>query len=248
MVNKRTEVFDEEEEILVQSVPAVSRLSTIALRERVYTEIANALRSGRFAPSATVTIRGLAVSLGTSTMPVRDAVSRLVTEGALEMLPNRTLCVPAVSAGRLDELIDARIAVESHAAARAAELMTPAEFSAIKSANEMYSHAVDAADVPSAVAANEKMHFAIYRAAGSPLILSIVEMLWLRSGPYIASIMRKMQAAQDVLHDRGVMHHFNILSALARRDPHAASEALKADILDAAAWYRAQIFNAQEDA
>ena len=236
-----------EDEFVAADAPAVSRLSTVALRERVYAELANALRSGRFAPAATVTIRGLAASLGTSTMPVREAVSRLVTEGALEMLPNRTLRVPAVSIARLDELIDARIAMESHAAFRAAERMTPAQFSAIKAANEIYSHAVDASDVHAAVAANEKMHFAIYRAAQSDLMFSIIEMLWLQSGPYIASIMKKMQAAQETLHDRGVMHHFNILAALAKRDPEAASAALKADIVDAAAWYKNQIFEVERD-
>ncbi|RQS62189.1 GntR family transcriptional regulator [Burkholderia sp. Bp8963] len=220
-----------------------SRLPLVALRERVYVELGNALRSGRFAPAATLTIRGLAASLGTSTMPVREAVSRLVTEGALEMMPNRTLRVPAVSIARLDELIDARIAIESQAALRAAERMTPAQFSAIKAANEIYSRAVDAADVPAAAVANERMHFAIYYAAQSDLMISIIEKLWLRSGPYIAAVMNRMQATQETLHDRGVMHHFNVLAALAKRDAEAASAALKADILDAAAWYKKQIFD-----
>lgn len=241
MIDRPAATLNEESNDL-DDLPAVSPLSTLALRERVYAELADALRSGRFAPSATVTIRGLAASLGTSTMPVREAVSRLVTEGALQTLPNRTLRVPAVSIERLDELIDARIAVEPHAAARAAAQMSRAEFAAIKAANELYSHAVDAADVLGAVAANEKMHFAIYRAARSPLMLSIIEMLWLQGGPYIASIMGKMQAAEVALHDRGVMHHFNILAALAKRDPCAAAKALEADILDAAAWYKIQIF------
>jgi len=247
MIAKSTNAPNDDE-FIDTNMPAVSRLSTVALRERVYTELANALRSGRFAPSATVTIRGLATSLGTSTMPVREAVSRLVTEGALDMLPNRTLRVPTVSIERLDDLIDARVAIESHAAFRAAERMTPAQFSAIKAANEVYSHAVDAGDVAAAVAANEKMHFAIYRAAQSSLILSIIEMLWLQSGPYIASIMKKMQASQEALHDRGVMHHFNILAALAKRDPRTAAEALKSDILDAAAWYKNQIFESDRSA
>ncbi|OAJ56531.1 GntR family transcriptional regulator [Paraburkholderia ginsengiterrae] len=244
----RRDIAREDEDPRNDAAPTMTRLSTVALRDRVYTELANALRSGRFVPSATVTIRGLAESLGTSTMPVREAVSRLVTEGALDMLPNRTLRVPTVSVGRLDELIDARAAVESHAAARAAERMTPADFTAIKAANEAYSHAVDAADVPAAVAANERMHFAIYRAAKSDLLVSMIEMLWLQSGPYLASIMKRMQAAQETLHDRGVMHHFNILAALAKRDPIAAAEALKADILDAGVWYRQQILTLDESA
>jgi DNA-binding GntR family transcriptional regulator len=223
-------------------LPAVAKLSNVALRERVYDELANALRAGRFAPATMVTIRGLAEMLGTSTMPVREAVSRLVTERALEMLPNRTLRVPTISLTTLDELIDTRATVEGRAAWLAAGRMTPADFSRIKSANEAYGHALDAADISGAVAANEQLHFAIYRASGSSLLLSIIEMLWLQSGPYLASVMKKMHVAADSLHDRGVMHHFNILAALAKRDPAAASSAVQADILDAAEWYKNQLF------
>ncbi|WP_236702018.1 GntR family transcriptional regulator [Cupriavidus basilensis] len=213
------------------------------MRERAYEELANALRAGRFVPGTAVTIRGIAAMLGTSTMPVREAVSRLVTEGALEMLPNRTLCVPTVSIERLDDLIDTRATVEGRAAWLAAERMTAADFSQIKAAAEDYSHAVDAREVLAAVAANEQLHFSIYRAARSEQLLSIIERLWLQSGPYLASVMKQMQTAQENLHDRGIMHHFNILAALAKRDPQAASEAVKADIIDASIWYKSQIFS-----
>ena len=220
----------------------VSRLSNVALRDRAYKEIANALRAGRFPPSSMVTIRGLAEMLGTSTMPVREAVSRLVTERALEMMPNRTLRVPTISLPILDELIDTRATVEGRAAALAAERMTSADFSKIKAANERYGHALDAGDIPAAVAANEQLHFAIYRAAGSSLLLSIIEMLWLQSGPYLASVMTKTEVAAESLYDRGVGHHFNILAALAKRDPAASSAAVQADIVDAAEWYKKQLF------
>jgi DNA-binding GntR family transcriptional regulator len=226
----------------------MSKLSNVALRDRAYSEIANALRAGRFAPASMVTIRGLAEMLGTSTMPVREAVSRLVTERALEMLPNRTLRVPTISLPILEELIDTRATVEGRAAALAAERMTSADFSRIKAANESYGHALDARDVPAAVAANEQLHFAIYRAARSDLLLSIIEMLWLQSGPYLAAVMKRMQSSADSLHDRGVMHHFNILAALAKRDPAASSAAVQADILDAAEWYKGRLFVEDEAA
>jgi DNA-binding GntR family transcriptional regulator len=222
--------------------PTVARVSTAGLRDQAYVELATALRSGRFAPGTSVTIRGLAAQLGTSTMPVREAVSRLVTEGALEMLANRTLCVPTVSVARLDDLIEARATVESRAAWLAAARMDAAAFTRIKRAAEAYSHAVDEEEIVAAVFANEQLHFEIYRAAASSSLLSIIERLWLQSGPYIASVMKHMHTASKSLHDRGIAHHFNILAALAKRDPAAASEAVRADIVDAARWYKEQIF------
>jgi DNA-binding GntR family transcriptional regulator len=237
-------IVDEEVQEALSSAEdyGVAKLNSVALRDMAYREIANALRAGRFGPASVVTIRGLAEMLGTSTMPVREAVSRLVTERALEMLPNRTLRVPTVSLPMLEELIDTRVTVEGRAAALAAQRMTAADFSKIKAANERYGHALDAGDIPGAVAANEQMHFAIYRAAGSTLLLSIIEMLWLQSGPYVASVLKRAHTTAEKLYDRGVMHHFNILAALANRDPAAASTAVQADISEAAEWYKGQLF------
>jgi DNA-binding GntR family transcriptional regulator len=110
----------------------MAKLSNVALREQVHEELANALCAGRFAPGTTVTIRGLAQLLGTSTMPVREAISQFVSERALEMLPNRTLQVPTLSVASLDEVIDVRVAVEGRAAWLAAERMTPVDFSRMK--------------------------------------------------------------------------------------------------------------------
>jgi DNA-binding GntR family transcriptional regulator len=236
-------IFEEDERNELSAPDTgVEKSANLALRDKAYGEVANALRAGLFPPSSTVTIRGLAQMLGTSTMPVREAVSRLITERALEMLPNRTLRVPTITLPMLEELIDTRITVEGRAAALAATRMNSADFSRIKAANERYGHALDAGDIPGAAAANEQLHFAIYRAARSPLLLSIIEMLWLQSGPYVASILGHAHATTEALYDRGVMHHFSILAALAKRDPEATSAALQADLRDAAEWYKGHLF------
>jgi DNA-binding GntR family transcriptional regulator len=233
---------DEQGESTLTPDHGVAKLGNVALRDRAYKEIANALRGGRFMPGSMVTIRGLAALLGTSTMPVREAVSRLVTERALEMLPNRTLRVPQMSLKMLEELVDARETVEGRAAALAAMRMTNVDFSKIKAANERYGHALDAGDVAAALVANEEMHHAICCAARSPLLLSIIETLWLQSGPYVASLLGRAHTAAESLYDRGVIHHFSILAALAKRDPEAASAAIRNDLRDAAEWYKAQLF------
>ncbi len=53
-------------------------------------------------------------------MPVREAVSRLASDGALEVAPNRALRVPILSASAFRELAETRMAVEGMAASRAA--------------------------------------------------------------------------------------------------------------------------------
>ena len=59
---------------------------------------------GHFAPGDVVTLRSLADAFGTSPMPVRAALSRLVAEQAFVVRPNRSMIVPLLSAERLDEI------------------------------------------------------------------------------------------------------------------------------------------------
>jgi DNA-binding GntR family transcriptional regulator len=224
--------------------PRVEKLGSTALRERAYAELGEAIRAGRFDPGEQVTIRGLAEMLGTSTMPVREAVSRLVIERALEVLPNGRMRVPVLTLERLDELTEARVTLEGRMAELACERMTPNRFCMIRAANERYVSAIEDGNSRLAVAANEAMHFELYSAAGSPLILSLIEGLWLQSGPYIAAMMKSMSDNEPAtMPEKGSVHHFQLLAALSRGDGEAARAALVDDIRDAADWYRQAIFS-----
>lgn len=222
----------------------MERVSNLALRGRVYARLGNAIRAGRFEPGEFLTIRGLADTLGTSTMPVREAVNRLITERALEVLPNGRMRIPLLTIERLMDLTEVRSTLEGRAAALACEHMTPAKFAAIRSANERFVTAIEAKDRSSAVEANEAMHFELYRAAGSALLLSLIEGLWLQSGPYLAAMLKLVSLREpSAVPERGVVHHYQLLAALSKSDAEASRAALVNDIQDAALWYREVIFD-----
>ena len=98
------------------------------VQDRVYRELRRALIHGRFNPGEVLTIQGLATILATSTMPVREALSRLISERALEALPNRSVRVPLVDAGRLEDLLRARIVIEGAAFDMAAARLESGDF------------------------------------------------------------------------------------------------------------------------
>ena len=64
------------------------------LHDRVYAELRRSLIHGVFDAGQMLRIQDLAEKLQTSTMPVREALARLVSEQALEALPNRSVRVP----------------------------------------------------------------------------------------------------------------------------------------------------------
>jgi DNA-binding GntR family transcriptional regulator len=200
------------------------------VQDRVYTELRRALIGGLFEPSQTLTIRSLADALATSTMPVREAISRLITEKALEALPNRSVRVPPITLERMDDLLRTRILIEGEAIALAATRMSPRQIAVVETMlaewDEMRA-LKHKKDVDREVTLNQSFHFEIYRACGSAVLIPMIESLWLQSGPCIRVAIYAFSEAGEV---DTAHYHRSIVTALSAHDPQAARDALVADI------------------
>lgn len=93
------------------------------LSQRVYDQLHHQLRTGLLKPGTRLVNRTLAAELGTSTIPVREAISRLVSEGVAESTPGGAF-VRSPDANELSELYDVREALEVLAAGEAAKFAT----------------------------------------------------------------------------------------------------------------------------
>src|ERR1700694_4844638 len=91
---------------------------------RAYVSLKQALLSGGFKPGEAVTLRALTKRLAIGDTPVREAVKRLVSEGAFEGLPNRSARVPLLDRREIQQILELRIMLESNAAALAAQNIT----------------------------------------------------------------------------------------------------------------------------
>lgn len=200
------------------------------VQDRVYQELRRALIGGLFAPGQVLTIRQLADALATSTMPVRDAVGRLITEQALEILPNRSIRVPPVTAERIADLLRTRVLIEGEAMALAAARMTPHLLTTIRAIMlewEELRLGGDPETVDREVTLNHAFHFEIYRACGSSVLMPMIESLWLQSGPFTRAAIYAFSEAGAK--DAARFHH-DIVTALEKGDAAAARAALVADI------------------
>jgi DNA-binding GntR family transcriptional regulator len=99
-------------------------VSEVFLSEGVYDELRQRLRSGSFQPGTRLVNRKIAAELGTSTIPVREAIGRLVSEGLLESTPGAGAFVRTPDPSELSELYDVREVLEVLAAAEAARFIT----------------------------------------------------------------------------------------------------------------------------
>lgn len=218
------------------------RLNHETMQGRVYREMRAALQQGLFRPGEVLTVRGLADMLGTSPMPVREAIRRLVGDGSLELLKSGSARVPVLTLTRFDELSDVRAVLEGHAAARAAENMDHMDFAAIRAANEALDRIYATGNTKAMVAANKDFHFAVYRAARSEVLLNSIESLWQQGGPYLAELHQGTNTLPPIRYAQAVGHHFDLIAAFAKGDTAAARAAMEADIRNSARIYRAIMF------
>ncbi|GGH31329.1 transcriptional regulator, GntR family [Cribrihabitans marinus] len=201
----------------------IDRIDQSNLRESAYRALHDAFTRGEFAPGDAVSLRSLADQLGISMTPVREAVRRLVAEGALVDTPSRTLLVPPYDARRMADLKAARLALESLVLDQAMERIGPADLAALREILE--DPGAPGRSKPD-LEQNYRFHFAIYRRSGSEVLLPLVEALWLQYGAYLNLVIRQESARQFDEHK----HHDEIVAALERGDREAAKVALVRDI------------------
>jgi DNA-binding GntR family transcriptional regulator len=212
----------------------VEPLDRQTLGERAYARLADLLISGRLAPGEKLSLRAAADMLGVSIMPVREAVSRLVADGALEVTPNRAVRVPLMSAAQLRDLTKVRIAIEGHAAAQAALNHDKRDLVEIARAEEAMraESRQPKPDLPRAVELNKTFHFAVYEAAHSPILVEIIRALWLKAGPVINLDLRANPGR--LAKGDAIRFHANVRKAIAGGDEAAAQAGIAADISGAA--------------
>src|SRR5215213_9117073 len=117
---------------MVTAFASIGRLERVTLAERVYSELRNLLMAGELAPGQKLSLRSIAETLGVSMMPVREAVTRLAADQALEVLPNRGVSVPLMTRAQFQEVTAVRIAIEGFAAEQAALRRSEANLAAIR--------------------------------------------------------------------------------------------------------------------
>ncbi|HVY99299.1 MAG TPA: GntR family transcriptional regulator [Dongiaceae bacterium] len=223
----------------------VRQIDVTTMQERVYQELRDALYQGRFLPGEVLTIRSLAAALGTSPMPVREAIQRLVTENALTQLPNRTIRVAALTQEKYDEWIRIRCEIEGYAAARAARYSTPQLCERLRAINAGFGKAIEAEDASGILEGNQHFHFAVYEAAQSEALLKIIGSLWLRFGPILAFAQHLPGSVE--MFRRGIEVHDRVISAIERHAGKEARFALALDIRAAAVWFRRRHFEGPLD-
>ncbi|MGQ0564684.1 MAG: GntR family transcriptional regulator [Gemmobacter sp.] len=199
-----------------------------ASHEPVYRALREAIMRGDIRPGDRMVVKPLSERFGTSALPVRHALQRLVAEGALTDEPYRGARLPLRGVDELMDLRRVRCAIEGQAADWAATRITGEELRRLHDLQARMKAVDDIARAENYLIWNYEFHFIVYRAARSPLLIPLIERLWLRAGPYLNALRTEFTLGQ------GLDHHDDVLAAMARGDGAAARAAVEAELSEAA--------------
>ncbi|MFT4961030.1 MAG: DNA-binding GntR family transcriptional regulator [Paracoccaceae bacterium] len=194
------------------------------VHEQVYQKLRAQILFGEMAPGQAVTIQGLTGSLSAGMTPVREAIRRLISDGALTFQGNRRVSVPILTLTDVDELNFARKSIESELSRRAAVRIGPQGIAELTRLDAALDAAIAAGDVARYLSWNYQFHAALYAWANAPILAELADRLWLRFGPSLRVVCGRMGTQN--LPD----WHKDILDALRANDPTAAANAMDRDI------------------
>jgi GntR family colanic acid and biofilm gene transcriptional regulator len=196
------------------------------LAEAAYERVAASLMEGGYVPGDRLAARTLAAQLGVSLTPAREAVLRLVSEGALELRNPRTIVVPTLSHQQFKEIYCIRHALEPTAARIAAPHLTDEDTKALERSLEHMTAHYRQGDYRQAFRSNREFHFRIYAAAEMPLVLSFIQAAWLRVGPTFRLLYPVLAVPDDAIRILA-----EAIAAVKARDPVGLSAAIEKDLL-----------------
>jgi DNA-binding GntR family transcriptional regulator len=198
--------------------------STLSAHDRVYRTLRTRVMHGEMDPGQALTLRGLAREFGVSMTPAREAVQRLVAEGALSMSASGRVTTPELTTDRIEELASIRALLEPELGIRALPRAHSALIDRMEAINSANTDAVMRQDAVTYVRTNLEFHRTLYLRAQSPAMLALVETLWLQLGPTMRALYQRLRR------NTPPPHHRMILAALKAGDEPGLKLALRTDV------------------
>lgn len=193
---------------------------------------------GQYAPGAQLKEEELAMRLGVSRTPVREALRRLQAEGLVEYRPNRGTFIPEWDERDRQEVFDLRLRLETYAAELAARRITPIQLEELRDMCQQMEEATvstdpDRYDRISLV--NNRFHRLLAAASGRPRLETMLTSLL-----NVPLMHRAFSTYQEEAVRRSNTHHRELVDALAAHDPDWAAAVTRAHVHVARNLLRAQ--------
>jgi DNA-binding GntR family transcriptional regulator len=203
--------------------------------DQVFDSIRDSIMSGELAAGTRLRLRPLAAQLGTSPMPVRDAILRLEQIGLVRRLPHRGAVVADLTTRELADIYATRLVLEVEATRTGSGVLSEDDSARMRALHDRMIEAVHAGRLVDALDHDEALLTVLYTAGGNPVMLGIIHDLWRRCRPYkIANVQRSSEigdltvwAFQGPLIDAASVHDVDAATAVTHQSLISSSERLR---------------------
>jgi DNA-binding GntR family transcriptional regulator len=212
-----------------QASYSVNLIQPISAQELAYKQLESAIVTARIKPGERLVTQELARQMGVSRIPIREAIGRLEARNFVTVQPNKGIIVNELSEKNLREILEIRLMLELSASAKAVSRGDSSTVHRLENFNMQYMHARAKNDADEALRVNQEFHFAIYREAGMPILLSMIETLWNQVSPYYHLMFRQTLFRDP---ETGHDHHQKMIEGMRGKDSQKVSHWLKVDLVE----------------
>ena len=195
-----------------------------AAHDRVYRTLRTRIMHGDIAPGQALTLRGIGREFDVSMTPAREALRRLVAEGALFLSSSGRVSTPELTNERIEELAALRSLLEVELASRALPRAHIALIDRLQMINTSVGEAVLNRDAVGYIRTNLEFHRTLYLRAQAPAMLAMAETVWLQLGPTMRALYGRLRRT-DPPH-----FHKLIIAALKAGDEPGLRLAVRSDV------------------
>jgi DNA-binding GntR family transcriptional regulator len=193
-----------------------------AARPNIASSVADAIRdrivSGALKPGQRINEVALAVELGVSRTPLREALSGLASEGAVRVVPRSGSYVAEISADEVEQLYPIRALLDPVAL----ELAGVPAADRLRDLRALNGRMRQARDPKRAIELDDRFHAELLAGCPNRVLLQLIDQLVWRTRRYELLLMSTDRAAKNAADE-----HDAILDALEARDLRAACERLR---------------------
>jgi DNA-binding GntR family transcriptional regulator len=203
----------------------------VAVRHRTMAEAAlerlrEAIILGELTPGTPLRLEEVAQQMGMSISPIREALRQLEALGLAEHIPHHGAKVMGLDVEELRELFSIRLALETMAVRRAAELFESDDEARARGHLAAYDEARHRADTRAAMREHTAFHFTLYEAGRSSWLVRLIRPAWDSCERYRPVLLAEKGAWQD----RHEELDGELLAACAAHEPDRAAAALRAHL------------------
>lgn len=149
--------------------------------DKAYRFIKDKIEAGEYSAGDRIVIHDIALQLGISDTPVREAMKKLASESLIKMESHKGARISSINIENLEEIFMIRLELETLACRMSVRNATEAEIAELEALVKKMDESLGCNDSESYVQYNTEFHNLLYYSSHSPVLIDIIKNLYSRS-------------------------------------------------------------------